>query len=105
MELKGNMQKRVPYEGAVVLARFETDTRQSFYFKARRADGAPLGFGYPVNALDGEALGLVGQGGMISLRSDTLPAQVTVPLDPQAGTRCPLTLSAATLSSQTHLCR
>ncbi|ELM3723932.1 fimbria/pilus outer membrane usher protein [Edwardsiella piscicida] len=105
VELQGNMQKRVPYEGAVVLARFETDTRQRFYFKARRADGAPLGFGYPVNGLDGEALGLVGQGGMISLRSDTLPAQVTVPLDPQAGTRCTLTLSAATLSSQTHLCR
>lgn len=66
VELKGNMQQRVPYEGAVVLARFETDTRQSFYFKARRADGTPLGFGYPVNGPDGETVGLVGQGSMIS---------------------------------------
>ncbi|QPR27578.1 fimbria/pilus outer membrane usher protein [Edwardsiella hoshinae] len=103
--LKSNMQKRAPYQGAVVLARFETDTRQHFYFRAQRADGAPLNFGYPVNGRDGEPLGLVGQGGMISLRSDALPAQVTVPLDTQTGDRCTITLSAATLSSQTHLCR
>ncbi|WP_438334591.1 fimbrial biogenesis outer membrane usher protein [Edwardsiella tarda] len=104
VELKGNIQKRVPYEGAIVLAHFDTDQRQSFYLKARRSDGKPLNFGYPVSDEAGESIGVVGQGGMIYLRSNTLPERLVVPLDAQAGTHCTLTLSGTMPSGHTHLC-
>lgn len=103
--LRGNRQGTVPYRGAVVMAEFETDRRKLAWLQARRADGEPLTFGYEVEDLNGNNIGLVGQGSQIFIRSDEVPAALRIATDKQQGQFCTITLDKQIDDNKTYTCR
>jgi outer membrane usher protein len=68
VELKTTGQDIAPLAGAVVKARFETDTRRTVILRATRVDGTPLAFGSEVINREGHSVGQVSQGGRILAR-------------------------------------
>ena len=70
VELKTSQRQVAPYAGAVARLKFETVSGQALLIHARRADGRPLPFGAQVYDEAQQPVGLVGQGGMVYLRTE-----------------------------------
>lgn len=60
-------------------------------YKALRADGQPLTFGYEVNDIHGHNIGVVGQGSQLFIRTNEVPPSVNVAIDKQQGLSCTIT--------------
>lgn len=103
--LNGNRKGVVPYRGAVVLAKFDTDGRKPWLFKARRPDGSPLTFGYEVEDETGQNVGVVAQGSQLFIRTDTVPQRVSVATDKQQGLSCTITFGKTIDESKIYTCR
>lgn len=103
-ELQGNRKNVAPYRGAVVLTHFETDARQPWLIRARRPDGTPLRFGYEVEDSRGQNVGLVGQGSVLFIRTDAVPASLRVPVNKQQGYFCTITFNKVIDESKTYTC-
>ncbi|EJD6419511.1 fimbrial biogenesis outer membrane usher protein [Citrobacter freundii] len=104
-ELQGNRKSVAPYRGAVVKAQFDTDQRKPWYFKALRPDGSPLTFGYEVESEQGENIGLVGQGSMLFIRTNDVPAKIKVAIDKQQGRYCTISFNQEIDVSKTYSCQ
>ncbi|HFK3154690.1 fimbrial biogenesis outer membrane usher protein [Citrobacter sedlakii] len=104
-ELQGNRKSVAPYRGAVVKARFDTDPRKPWYFRALRPDGTPLTFGYEVEDPQGINIGLVGQGSTLFIRSDEVPAKVNVAVNKQQGHYCTISFNNEIDESKTYVCQ
>ncbi len=70
VELKTSQRQVAPYAGAVARLKFETVSGRALLIRARRDDGRPLPFGAEVHDEAGQPVGLVGQGGMVYLRTE-----------------------------------
>ncbi|ADO48998.1 fimbrial biogenesis outer membrane usher protein [[Enterobacter] lignolyticus] len=103
-ELQGNRKNVAPYRGAVVLTRFDTDARKPWLIRARRPDGTPLTFGYEVEDGQGQNVGLVGQGSVLFIRTDAVPASLSVPVNKQQGYYCTITFKKVIDESKTYIC-
>jgi outer membrane usher protein len=103
--LLGNRNQVAPYRGAVVLSRFETDSRSPWYVKARHADASPLTFGYNVFDMTGSPIGVVGQGSQVYMRADVIPVQIRVGADRDGVSSCLITLNAAIDENKTYICQ
>ncbi|WP_312411013.1 fimbrial biogenesis outer membrane usher protein [Pseudescherichia sp.] len=103
--LNGNRKGIVPYRGAVVLAKFDTDNRKPWLFKARRPDGSPLTFGYEVENEAGQNVGVVAQGSQLFIRTDNVPQSVHVATDKQQGLSCTITFGKTIDESKIYTCR
>lgn len=103
-ELQGNRKRVAPYRGAVVKARFDTDTRKPWFFRALRADGSPLTFGYEIEDKQGRNIGIVGQGSTLFIRTDEVPETVKVAVDKQHEHYCTLSFKQGIDEGQTYIC-
>ena len=90
---------------AVVKAQFDTDQRKPWYFKALRPDGSPLTFGYEVESEQGENIGLVGQGSMLFIRTNDVPAKIKVAIDKQQGRYYTISFNQEIDVSKTYSCQ
>lgn len=103
--LNGNRKGVVPYRGAVILAKFDTDSRKPWLFSARRPDGSPLTFGYEVEDETGQNVGVVAQGSQLFIRTDSVPQSVHVATDKQQGLSCTITFGKTIDESKVYTCR
>lgn len=103
-ELRGNRKIVVPYRGAVLRVRFDTDQSQPWFIKARRSDGSPLGFGYDVEDIHGHNVGVVGQGSQLFIRTHDIPPEVRVAVDKEQGLSCAITFGKTIDESKVYLC-
>ncbi|EPO5264221.1 fimbria/pilus outer membrane usher protein [Providencia rettgeri] len=60
----------VPYEGSVVKVKFGTKIEKNVVYNVKRSNNKPLPFGANVTDQKGEAIGIVGQGGMVFISSE-----------------------------------
>ncbi|HAT3756464.1 TPA: fimbrial biogenesis outer membrane usher protein [Citrobacter amalonaticus] len=104
-ELRGNRKNTSPYRGAVLLVHFDTDRRKPWFIKAQRPDGSPLIFGYEVNDIHGDNVGVVGQGSQLFIRTNEIPSEVSVALDKEKGLSCSITFDKAIDESKVYICR
>ncbi|WP_313573104.1 fimbrial biogenesis outer membrane usher protein [Pseudescherichia sp.] len=103
--LNGNRKGVVPYRGAVVLAKFDTDSRKPHLFAARRPDGSPLTFGYEVEDETGQNVGVVAQGSQLFIRTNSVPQSVQVATDKQHALFCTITFGKTIDESKVYICR
>lgn len=103
--LIGNQKGVIPYRGAVVLARFDTDKRKPWFFRATLPDGAPLTFGHEVEDESGANVGVVAQGSQLFIRTDIVPRRVKVAMNKQQGHYCTITFGKAIDESNVYICR
>ncbi|GAL58656.1 putative outer membrane usher protein YehB [Pseudescherichia vulneris NBRC 102420] len=103
--LNGNRKAVVPYRGAVVLAKFDTDERKPWFFRAKRPDGTPLTFGHEVEDETGHNVGVVAQGSQLFIRTNNVPQRVRVATDKQQGLSCTITFGKTIDESKIYICR
>lgn len=104
-ELHGNRQIASPYRGAVLLVSFDTDQRKPWFIKAQRPDGTPLNFGYEVNDIHGNNVGVVGQGSQLFVRTTEIPPEVSVAVDKEKGLSCSIIFDKTIDESKVYICR
>lgn len=104
-ELQGNRKSVAPYRGAVVKARFDTDQRKPWYFRALKADGSPLTFGYEVEDQQGDNIGVVGQGSRLFIRTNDVPEKIKVAVDKQQGRYCTIAFNKEIDANKTYTCQ
>lgn len=78
VELKTSSQQVAPYAGAVAKLTFDTISGQALLIKAQRADGEPVPFGAEVYDAAGQPVGLVGQSGLVYLRTENESGRLNV---------------------------
>ncbi|MBO2867624.1 fimbrial biogenesis outer membrane usher protein [Providencia rettgeri] len=61
----------VPYEGSIVKVKFSTKVEKNIAFNVVRPGNKPLPFGANVTDINGESIGIVGQGGTVFISSET----------------------------------
>lgn len=69
VDVLGSATMVAPRSGAVVMVRFRTERGQPAMLRVVRADGKPLPVGADVRNADGKSIAVVGQGGLVFLRS------------------------------------
>jgi outer membrane usher protein len=69
VELKSTSQRVAPVAGAVVLMKYDTVSGRSVLINAYRNNGEVVPFGADVLDEEGNVLGMVGQGGMVFVRT------------------------------------
>ena len=74
VEFEETEQRVAPRSGAVVLVKFPTRSGSVLLARGLLPDGEPLPFGTNLQDEQGQALGVIGQGGLIYLRLDGAPA-------------------------------
>ena len=74
-------------------------------YKALRADGQPLTFGYEVNDIHGHNIGVVGQGSQLFIRTNEVPPSVNVAIDKQQGLSCTITFGKEIDESKNYICQ
>jgi outer membrane usher protein len=104
-ELKGNRKMVAPYRGAVVVSHFDTDQRKPWLIHARQAAGEPLPFGYEIEDNLGHNVGVVGQGSLLYIRTDTIPSTLKVAVDKANNQYCTITFKQTIDEAQTYVCR
>lgn len=104
-ELRGNRKNSSPYRGAVLLVHFDTDQRKPWFIKAQRPDSTPLTFGYEVNDIHGNNVGVVGQGSQLFIRLNEMPPQISVAVDKEKGLSCSITFDKTIDESKVYICR
>jgi outer membrane usher protein len=103
VELKTTGQDIVPLAGAVLKARFETDTQRTIIVKATHADGTPLAFASEVTRQDGSHVGYVSQGGRILAKGVEETDQLLVKWGSEPGESC--TMEIRVNQQETVICR
>jgi outer membrane usher protein len=68
VQLESTSAQVAPYQGAVVMVNFKSQAGRPLIVHIRTTDGKPAPFGAEVFSTKGEALGVVGQGGLTLLR-------------------------------------
>lgn len=74
VEFEETEQRVAPRSGAVVLVKFPTRSGSVLLARGLLPDGEPLPFGTSLQDEQGQALGVIGQGGLIYLRLDGEPS-------------------------------
>ncbi|QIO05800.1 fimbria/pilus outer membrane usher protein [Acinetobacter shaoyimingii] len=78
VELDGTSQRIAPYAGAITKVDFATKSGKAIYITSNGVDGKPLPFAAQVFDSKGEYVGMVAQGSLVYLRTDTLADTVVV---------------------------
>ena len=101
-EVIGNVANSVPFDGAISVVHFETDSRQSWVMRATLPDRSGLPFGAEVQDEAGHSLGYVGQAGTLFIKADRPPERLIVRL---RDGECLIAHPSLTLDSQANICR
>lgn len=104
-EVLGNMSNVSPYQGAVNFIKLETDTRQTYIFRASLANGESLPFGTEVNNAQQQNIGYVGQSGVIYIKSDQWPSALYIKLNPKEKSECVIKDPVNTMDRNRNFCR
>jgi outer membrane usher protein len=88
VELQLNSQQVAPRAGAVPLLHYPTLYGRAAVFAVRRLDGSTLPFGATLLSAEGQALGIVGQGGRIFARGLQDRGHLSVTWGAGMGQRC-----------------
>lgn len=88
VELDGTSQRIAPYAGAITKVDFATKTGKAIYLSSKMADGKTLPFAAEVYDSKGQYVGMVAQGSLVYIRTDTLADTVAVKWGEQEGEQC-----------------
>lgn len=113
VELKTTRMQTSPRAGAVVLLPFEAVSGRPVILNAVDEAGQPLSFGADVRSIDGNSLGMVGQGGQIFMRGEEMGGSIVVDSGAAAGNVCRIDYQLAardkngtrSIESQDVVCR
>ncbi|MCS5945305.1 hypothetical protein LNP25_02980 [Klebsiella variicola subsp. variicola] len=89
----------------MVVSHFDTDQRKPWLIHARQAAGEPLPFGYEIEDNRGQNVGVVGQGSLLYIRTDTVPSTLKVAVDKANNQYCTITFKQTIDEEQTYVCR
>ncbi|SDB90901.1 fimbria/pilus outer membrane usher protein [Acinetobacter boissieri] len=105
VELQESTQRIAPYAGSITQLNFNTKMGYAIYISAKRIDHSSLPFAAEVFNSKGDAIGLVGQGSLVYLRSDLKQDQVIVKWGDDASQQCQIKydLNQQIISNQTSL--
>ncbi|WP_201555305.1 fimbria/pilus outer membrane usher protein, partial [Psychrobacter immobilis] len=78
VELEGNSQRIAPYAGSISKVDFVTKSGKALYIRSLNTQGETLPFASEVFDSEGEYVGMVAQGSLVYLRTNTLTDTVTV---------------------------
>lgn len=104
-EVVGNITHVTPYLGAVNYLSLETDQRQTFIIRASLDNGESLPFGTEIFNSKKQAIGYVGQSGVLYLKSDTLPSSVSIKINETGKTECVISHLINTMDKNRNICR
>lgn len=93
----------IPRRGAVVKARYAARRITRLVLTLRREDGTPLPFGAQALNSDGQAIGVVGQGGQLLVATDLAPLSLELAWTEGEDGRCRLTLDPTQLPERDGL--
>jgi len=88
VELESSSQSIAPFAGAISFLRFQTRKGQAVLLKVLGPDGQSLPFGAQVRDVQGQAVGMVAQGGRLYLRSESGQGRLQVVWGEEAGQQC-----------------
>ena len=88
VELDGTSQRIAPYAGSISQVSFATKTGKAIYIRSKKQNGETLPFAAEVFDTKGENIGMVAQGSMVYLRTNTTADSVTVKWGENANEQC-----------------
>ncbi|MDF0606189.1 fimbrial biogenesis outer membrane usher protein [Neisseriaceae bacterium TC5R-5] len=88
IEFKSTSQRKVPYAGAIVKMKFETQSGRALLIHAVDEQGIPLRFGAEVVDPQGQIRGVVGQASQLYLRDVADQGRLTVRWGSKPGEQC-----------------
>ncbi|WP_343583463.1 fimbria/pilus outer membrane usher protein [Herbaspirillum sp.] len=88
VELKATSLRVAPVAGAVVLLKYETVSGRSLLINAYRSNGEALPFGADVLDEQGNALGMVGQGGTVFVRTQNDSGRLSIRWGGERNAQC-----------------
>lgn len=88
VELDDTSQRIAPFAGAITQVKFGTKTGKAIYISSQTSDGKTLPFAAQVFDSKGEYVGLVAQGGMVYIRSESLADTVVVKWGEETSEQC-----------------
>lgn len=88
VELDGTSQRIAPYAGAITKVDFATKTGKAIYLSSKTTDGKTLPFAAEVYDSKGQYVGMVAQGSLVYIRTDTLADTVAVKWGEQDSEQC-----------------
>lgn len=99
VELDGSSQRIAPYAGSITKVDFTTKTGKAIYISSRRSNGETLPFAAEVFDSKGEYVGMVAQGSLVYLRTDTLKDVVNVKWGEDVQDTCRIEYDVTALTS------
>ena len=88
VELDGTSQRIAPYAGSISQVSFATKIGKAIYIRSKKQNGETLPFAAEVFDTKGENIGMVAQGSMVYLRTNTTADSVTVKWGENANEQC-----------------
>lgn len=88
VELDGTSQRIAPYAGSISQVSFATKIGKAIYIRSKKENGDTLPFAAEVFDTKGENIGMVAQGSMVYLRTNTTADSVTVKWGENANEQC-----------------
>ena len=100
VELEGTSQRIAPYAGSISKVDFVTKSGKALYIRSLNAKGETLPFASEVFDSKGEYIGMVAQGSLVYLRTNTLADTVTVKWGEAQDAQCKIQYDVTAQSSQ-----
>ncbi|WP_201583086.1 fimbria/pilus outer membrane usher protein [Psychrobacter jeotgali] len=100
VELEGTSERIAPYAGSISKVNFVTKSGKALYIKSLNANGETLPFAAEVFDSKGEYVGMVAQGSLVYLRTNTLADTVTVKWGEEPNEQCNIDYDVTTQAQQ-----
>ena len=100
VELEGNSQRIAPYAGSISKVDFVTKSGKALYIRSLNAKGETLPFASEVFDSKGEYVGMVAQGSLVYLRTNTLADTVTVQWGDEQDEQCKIRYDVTTQATK-----
>lgn len=100
VELDGSSQRIAPYAGSISKVNFVTKSGKALYIRSLDAKGETLPFASEVFDSKGEYVGMVAQGSLVYLRTNTLADTVTVKWGETQDAQCKIQYDVTAQSSK-----
>ncbi|MGO2390117.1 fimbria/pilus outer membrane usher protein [Psychrobacter sp. AOP7-D2-23] len=102
VELEGTSQRIAPYAGSISRVDFVTKSGKALYIRSLNTKGGTLPFAAEVFDSNGEYVGMVAQGSLVYLRTNTLADTVTVKWGEAENEQCKIQYDVTAQSSQSE---
>jgi len=103
VELEETSQRIAPFAGAIAQVNFATKSGKAIYIQSTQANGAPLPFASDVYDSQGQNIGMVAQGSLVYLRSNTLTDRIQIKWGEAEDQQCHLQYDLSGMPKDQHI--